>query len=165
MTYSARGALWVSGWAVVSGFIVWLFSFSGAAFLSFVVGLDLPGWLAPPFRAEQLRWAAIGLLVAFVIGLLVVRYLSAPSQVWLGALATSVLLGGRYLVGAISIWRLDPIDDGWHDLLYSAPFHDPYVALLVLVCTPAVVALACWLAARWSAHSAQPSRPSETRHA
>lgn len=147
MADSTRTSLWLAGVAVVGGLIVWAFSWSGVAFARIALSIPLPDWLSPFERGGLLAWEALGLLVAFLLVVLCVRRFGAPPQLWLGALATSLLLGGRYLTGFVELSRMHAIE-GWHDLWYAFPFSDPLVALLALAGLPVVVGLACWLGRR-----------------
>jgi hypothetical protein len=162
MADNTRTSLWVAAAAVVGGLIIWTFSFSGAEFASLMLSTSL--WLEPNQRGSLLAAEAAGLLVAFLLALLAVRRWSAPRQLCLGALAASVLLGGRYIEGAVVLSRIHA-PEGWHNLFYSQPFLDPFVALVALIGLPLVVGLACWLALR--RHTARVTVPEadEAAHA
>ena len=147
MADNTRTSLWVAGTAVVAGFLGWAFSFGGAVFATTLVSASLPGWLWPLERGSLLAWEAIALPIAFLLTLLCVRRFSAPPQLWLGALAASLLLAGKYLIGLAELSRLH-VHGGMHDVLYDQPFLDPVVALLALVGLPLVAGLGCWLASR-----------------
>jgi hypothetical protein len=131
--------------------IAWTFSFAGSAFM-FIVGVPLPDWLAAGLLRESLlRSQAIGLVVAWLLALLVVRLWSAPPQLWLGAVAASLILAAPYATHFLE-YRSGNASSMWHEgrwwVLQAPPFLDPYAALLALVGYPLVVGLACWLGSR-----------------
>ncbi len=166
MADNTRTSLWIAGAAVVSGLIAWAFSFSGYVFAGTMLQASLPGWLSPTLqRGSLLTWEGAGLLVAFLLALLCVRRWSAPSQLWLGALAASLLLAPRQLVGLAILARIHATPEAWHDVLYADPFLDPFAALLALLGLPAVVALACWIASRRRAGEAAATEAAPATHA
>ena len=105
--------------------------------------------------------------VVFLLALLSVRLWSAPPWLWLGALAASALLAGRYLIWYLELeagWRPGDYDDRMH-LLYSQPFNDPYVTLFALVGYPAAIGLGCWLGSRLLLRRVAAQRQGPVSHA
>jgi hypothetical protein len=94
-----------------------------------------------------LAWEAVALLVAFLLALLCLRRFGAPPQLWLGALAASLLLAGRQLADLALLARIGA-DFAYRDVLYAEPFLDPFVTLFALLGLPLAVGLACLLAPR-----------------
>lgn len=165
MSDAARASLWVSGTSVATALVAWLFSFAGGTALWFVFDRP-PPWLGIE-RGRLLSWQALGMTVVFLLALLAVRLWSAPPWLWLGALALSTLLAGRYLVwyaeleaGALH----GPYADLDH-LLYSRPFNDPYVTVAALVGYPVAIGLGCLLGSRLLIRQAAARRRQSVSHA
>jgi hypothetical protein len=147
MASGTRTSLWVAGTSVAGGIIIWAFSFAGFGFASAMLARPLPVWLSPIDRGPLLAWEAVALLVAFLLALLCLRRFGAPPQLWLGALAASLLLAGRQFADLAVFARIGA-DFAYRDVLYAHPFLDPFVALLALAGLPLAVGLACLLAPR-----------------
>ncbi len=147
MADSTRASLWVAGTTVAGGAVIWAFSYAGFGFASAMLARPLPVWLSPVDRGPLLAWEAVALLVAFLLALLCLRRFGAPPQLWLGALAASLLLAGRQLADLALLARIGA-DFAYRDVLYAEPFLDPFVTLFALLGLPLAVGLACLLAAK-----------------
>jgi hypothetical protein len=165
VTDAARASLWVSASTVFVAFVAWLLSFYGGSSIYLVFGRLVP-WGSIGL-GTLLWWQALGLAIVFLLALLAVRLWSAPPWLWLGALAASTLLAGRYFIGFLEVEAgrpFGPYADMEH-LLYSRPFHNPYVTLFALVGYPLAMGLGCFVGSRLLARQGGAHRSESMSHA
>jgi len=146
-----HAAIWVSAASVATALISFTLSIHGSAFIGLSTGFrglaayDM-GWV----RLVALQ--AFGAALAFVLGLVAVRYWHASRELWFGALITSVLLAARLVVDPVGLWLSSArTGDGFaasgiQELVHGFPFVSPWAAVMAVVGYPLAVGLACWVA-------------------
>jgi hypothetical protein len=171
MSRGLHVALWTSAATLATVALAWMHSWVGMGFLSVTGAWRVsPLRLLPdtPWRDGLLGPQAFGLVLAFVLALLLVRFRIAPPLLWVGSLAASVILALPYTLDLLVLWLTPAIPvrgETSSAILWSAPFLDPYIALLALLGYPLIVGLGCWLGSLWLARHAAAQHQESVAHA